>query len=133
MSSRHFIFFPLNFFFFYSCPISPPLFLSTLHTPLPPTFPTFNSCPWVKHTSSLASPFPMLFLTFPCLFCTYHLCFLFPVSFPPLFPHPLPAGNPPCDFHFCDSVPVLVVSFWFFFFVQLLTVVSLWSFYCSKF
>ena len=80
----------------------------------------------VVHISSLASPFPTLFLPSPCLFSTYHSCFLFPVPFPSFSPLPLPADNPPCDFHFCDSVPVLVVSFWFFFFVQLLTVVSLW-------
>ena len=54
-----------------------PLFLSPLfpfalyspshqHSPNPLT-----SCPWVVHVSSLASPFPILFLTSPCLFCTY--------------------------------------------------------------
>ena len=71
--------------------------------------PALNSCPWVLHISSLASPFPILFLTSPCLFCTYHLCFLIPVPFPPSSPQPFPANNPPCDLHFCDSVPVPVV------------------------
>ena len=42
--------------------------------PLPSAFPIpLSSCPWVIHISSLASPFPILFLTSSCLFCTYHL------------------------------------------------------------
>ena len=48
-------------------------------------------------------------LNLPCLFSTYHLCYLFSVPFPPLsLSHSL-TDNPPCDLHFCDSVPVLVV------------------------
>ena len=83
--------------------------------PFPPSFPHLSSCPWVMHKSSLASTFSILFLTSPCLLCTHNLCFLFPVPFPPS-PLPLPADNPPCDLHFWDSVPVLVVcsSSWFF-------------------
>ena len=77
--------------------------------PLPPTVPLFSSCPWVVHRSSLASTFPILFLTSSCLFSTYHLCYLFSVPFPPLSPSHYPADNPPCDLNFCDSVPVLVV------------------------
>ena len=75
--------------------------------PHPPGIPLLSSCPWVIHISFLASPFLILFLTSPCLFCTHHLCFLSPVPFPPLCP--LPTDNPPCHLHFCDSVPVLVV------------------------
>ena len=56
---------------------------------LPPTFPPYSSCPWVIVISSLASPFPILFLPSPCLFSIYHLCYLFPVPFPPS-PHPTP-------------------------------------------
>ena len=52
--------------------------------PLPPAFPLFSSCAWVIHISSLASTFPILFLTSLCLFSTYHLCYLFSVPFPPL-------------------------------------------------
>ena len=48
-------------------------------------------------------------ITSPSLFCTYYLCFLFPVPFLPFCPLPLPTNNPPCDLHFSDSVPVLVV------------------------
>ena len=45
----------------------------------PPTHPPppFSSCPRVIHTSSLASIFPILFLTSPRLFCACHLCFFF--------------------------------------------------------
>ena len=86
-----------------------PLYSPVPCTPLPPTFPPFSSCPWVVPISSLASTFPILFLTSPCLFSTYHLCCLFPVPFPPLSPLHFPTDNPPCDLHFCDSVPVLVV------------------------
>ena len=78
--------------------------------PLPPTFPPYSSCPWVIHTNSLASTFPILFLTSPCLFSTYHLCYLFSVPFPPLSLSHSPVDNSPCDLHFCGSVPILVVS-----------------------
>ena len=61
----------------------------------------------VSYISSLASTFPILFLTSFCIFSTYHLCCLFPVPFLPFSPSP--TDNPPCDLHFCDSVPVLVV------------------------
>ena len=86
----------------------PPLLPSVLH--LPPThIPRLSSCPWVIHINSLASPFPILFLTSPCLFCIYHLYFLFPVPFPPFSLLQLPVDNSPCDLHFCDSGPVLVI------------------------
>ena len=86
------------------------LFPSTLYLPNEhPPKPTHSSCPWIVHTSSLASPFPILFLTSPRLFSIYHLCYLFSVPFPPLSPSHSPTDNPPCDLHFCDSVLVLVV------------------------
>ena len=97
-------------------------FLPFIHffpAPSPPAFPSLSSCPWVihiSHISSLASLFPILFLISFCLFCTYHLCLLFPVPFLTFSPLPLPTDNPPCD-HFCDSVPVLVVSLVCFVFV----------------
>ena len=113
----------------YSCPIYFLPFIPLCSAPsLSPASLPLSSCPWVVSISSLASPFPILLLTSPCLFCTYHLCFLFPVPFPPFSPIPLPADNPPCEcgLHFCDSIPVLVVcliSFGFFFKVQSLIVV----------
>ena len=86
-------------------------FSPSLHSilPSPPTFPPYSSCPWVIHLSSLASTFLTLFLPSPCLFSTYHLCYLFSVPFPQLSPSFSPVDNPPCDLHFCGSVPVLVV------------------------
>ena len=86
-----------------------PFILLYLVLPHLPSFPHLFSCPWVIDTSSLTSPFPILFLPSLCLFCTYHLCFLFAVLFPPSTSYPLPADNPPCDLHVCDSVVVLVV------------------------
>ena len=81
--------------------------------PFPPSFPHLSSCPWIVHESSLVSPFPTLFFTSPCLFSMYHLCFLFPVPFPLLFPLPLPTDNPPCALHFYS--PSCVLSFCFCF------------------
>ena len=86
--------------------------------PIPPTFPPYSSCPWVIHISSLASTFPILFLTLPRLFSTYHLYYLFSVPFPPLSPSHSPVDYPPYDLHFGGSVPVLLVCldcFWFCF------------------
>ena len=34
---------------------------------------------------------------------------LIPYTFFPILPLSFPADNPPCDLHFCDSIPVLVV------------------------
>ena len=98
-------------------------FFSLLYSPLPCTapptsiLPHLSSCPWVVYISSLAPPFPILFLTSPCLFCTYHLCFLFPVPFPTFSFLPLPTDNPPRDLHFCEFV-LVVCLFWFCFFFQ---------------
>ena len=52
---------------------------------LPPAFPHLTSCPWVIHISSWASPFPILFLTFPSIFCTIYASYSLY-----LFPHSLP-------------------------------------------
>ena len=63
------------------------LLISLCPTPsLPPSSLPLSSCPWVVHKSSLAPSFPILFLTSPCLFCTYHLCFLFLVTLLPSSP-----------------------------------------------
>ena len=88
-----------------------PPFISLQHAyTLPPAFSPFTSCPWVIHISSLASTCPLLFLTSPCLFSTYHLCYLFSVPFPSLSSSHTPTDSTPCDLHFCDPVPVLVVA-----------------------
>ena len=83
--------------------------LCPVPAPFPPAISPLSSCSWVMHISSLASPFPMLFLTSPCLFWTYQLCFLITAPFLPFSPFLLPAGNPPNDLQIYDSVPVLVV------------------------
>ena len=102
----------LNIFIDYAIIVVPFLPLhSTPSCPSPPfPFPLFSLCPWLIHISSLASTFPILFLPSPCLFSTYHLCYLFSVRFPPLSPSHSPVDNPPCDLHLCGSVPVLVVG-----------------------
>ena len=98
-------------------------------TPTLSSIPLLSSCPWVTHIHSLTSTFHILFLTSPCLFCTCQLCFLFLVPFSPFSPL-LPADNPPCDLHFCDSVLVLVVClvflFWFLFLFFRFSCWSLW-------
>ena len=57
--------------------------------PLPPTFLPFSSCPWVIYISSLASTFPLLFLTssylLTTIYATYSL-YLFPLPPPPTAP-----------------------------------------------
>ena len=121
---------------YYTCPNFSPF--TTLHpvTPFPPAIPLLSSCPWVLYISSLVFPVPIIFLTSPCLFCIYQLCFLFLVPFSPFSPLLIPTDNSPCDLHFCDFIPVLVVClvcFCLCFYVQLLIVVSLLSFYCSYF
>ena len=100
--------------------------------PLLPAFPPFSSCPWVVHINSLASTFPILFLTSPGLFSIYHLCYLFSVPFPPLSPSHSPVDNPPCDLHFCASSCLLSLLLFLFQVWGLLTV-SLLSPYCSYF
>ena len=63
----------------------PPFIFFRSAWPLPPAFPHLSSRPRVTHITFLASTFPILFFTSPCLFSTYNLCYLFPVPFP-LFP-----------------------------------------------
>ena len=92
-------------------PIFPPLLPSAWFPPSLLWSLYFSSCPWVVHVSSLESPSPILFLTSPCLFCTYPIMLLNPYTFTPFFPFPLPAGNPPNDLHIYESSPVLVVCF----------------------
>ena len=89
---------------------SPPLYSLPPCTP-PPTHiaPLFSSCPWVIHISSLASTFPILSLTSPCLFSTYHLCYLFPALFPPFSPYLFRLITLQIISIVYDSLPVLVV------------------------
>ena len=124
---------------YYSFPNFPPL--APFH-PVPLNLqhsPALSSCPWDIHKSSLSSLFPIPFLTSPCLFYAYQLCFFFTV--PPLPPF-LPSLSPLKSLHVMSIsliVPVLVVCLVFvfivclFFYVHLLIVVSLLSFYRSYF
>ena len=91
----------------------PFIFLHPLPLLPPRSFPHLSSCPWVTHLSSFASPFPILFLTSPCLLCTYPVMLLNPCTFFPILP--LPTDYPPYDLHFCDSVPVPIVCLVFVF------------------
>ena len=95
-------------------PIFPLYPLSALHPQLS-SIPPLSSCLWVVLISYLNSLFPTLVLTSPHLFDADQLCFLFPVPFPPIPSLPLPAENPPCDVHFSDSIPVIVVCLVFVF------------------
>ena len=106
------LFIYFNIFIDYAITVVPFPPFTPLHPAHPslPLSPPYSSCPWVIHISSLASTFPnLLFLPSPCLFSTYHLCYLFSVPLLPLSPSHSPVDNPPCDLHFCGSVPVLVV------------------------
>ena len=102
----------LNIFYwlcYYSCPRFPTLPPSAWYRPSLQHSAPLSSCPWITRISSLASPFPILFLTSPCLFCVYQLCFLIPAPFPPVLPVCLQVGNLPNDLYVYDSVPGLVV------------------------
>ena len=73
----------LELFHFFS-----PLFPSMLH-PLTLLYSTpLSSCPWIVHISSLASPFPILFLTSPTSILCLPIMLLIPYTFPPFFPYP---------------------------------------------
>ena len=68
--------------------IFPPSLPSTQYSPIPSSNPSVSSCPWLMHISSLATLFPVLFLTSPCLFCTYQCVLLNLCIFSPIFPFP---------------------------------------------
>ena len=81
----YFYFYFFNIFIDYAItvvPFSAPPHSTPSCPPSPSHIPPYSSCPWVILISSLASTFPTLFLPSPCLFSTYHLCYLFSVPFP---------------------------------------------------
>ena len=57
-----------------------PLFSLLPGNPIPSSNLPLSSCSWVMHISSLATPFPILFLTPPCLFCTCPFVLLNPCT-----------------------------------------------------
>ena len=89
-----------HFFFPYIplCPASP----SRQHCP-----PQFMSMGRKCKFFGFSISYTILNLSLSVLYLQIML--LSPCTFPPILPRLLPADNPPCDFHFCDSVPVLVV------------------------
>ena len=103
-----FLFYFLNILYwlcYYSYPNFPPFAYPHPVSPISSSnHPSLSSCPWVMHLSSLASSFPIMLLTSPCVFCAYQFVLLNPCTFSPIFPFPLPTGNPPCDLHIYDSV-----------------------------
>ena len=80
----------------------------TLHPapPIPSAFSRLSSCPSVIHISSLTSPFHTI-INLPLSILYLPVMLLIPCTFFPILP--THTDNPPCDLHFCDSVPVLVV------------------------
>ena len=70
--------------------IYPPLPSSTQYSPFSLAILPLSSCLWVMHISSLATPFPILFLTLPYLFCNYLFILLNLCTFSPIIPLPPP-------------------------------------------
>ena len=97
-------------------PLYPPLYPHPLPSSIPPPL---SSCPCLVHISSLHSVSYTISMP-PTLFMP-NFILLLPCTFAPLSPFPLPTEIPPCDVHFSDSVPVLVVClvlvFFFFSFL----------------
>ena len=97
-------------------PFSPPLFPSVCMPPHPSILPPYfmsMGCTYKLFGSYIS------YITFNLLLSIFYLPFMLFIfcTFFPILPLPLPTDKPPCDLHFCDSVPVLVVSlvcFWFF-------------------
>ena len=83
---------------FFSSPLSP----SVLHTPFHQHSLPLSSCPWVLHTSSLASPFPILFL--PSLYFVLTIYASYSLY---LFPHSSPSLSPQITFHVIDISVIL--------------------------
>ena len=99
---------------YYSCPNFSPFSSLHLVPSFPPAILPLSSCPWVVHISSLATPFPILFLTSPVYFVPTNLYFLIPAPFPQFFPFPflislISADVPPTDLYIYDSVLVLLI------------------------
>ena len=83
--------------------------LCPAHT-LPPAFPAYSSCPWVIHIKFFGFCISYTILTLPLSIFYLPFMLLILCTFAPLSPSHSPVDNPPCDLHFCGSVPVLVVG-----------------------
>ena len=85
-------------------PIAPLHLVPPIPLAITPLVYVYGSC-----ISSLATPFPLMFLTFLCLFSVpTNLYFLHPAPYPPSSSFPLSTNNPPNDLRMYDSVPVLL-------------------------
>ena len=114
-----------GFFFIYFILLYYAIWLSQFFppSPLPPSTPNsfrpspyLRACPWVMHISSLATSFPILYLTSPWLFCNYLFVLLNPLTSSPISPHPPPIRQPPkCSLYpwFCLSSCLLSLFFRF--------------------
>ena len=128
-----FLFFLILIYFIdYAITVVP--FFSPLYSPLPCTspptiIPHLSSCPWVIHVNSLASSFPILFLTspyfVPTIYASYSLY---------LFPHSSLSLSPLITLH------VISISMTLFLFCCLLSLIFTFNwidmylylpFYCS--
>ena len=108
----------LHWYHFFS-----PLYPSALQPPAPSRT---LSCYFMSmgHTYKFFGfPISYTILKFPLPIFYLPLCFLFPVPFPPFYT-PISADNPPCDLHFCDPVPVLVVCLVCFYFSLLCSIID---------
>ena len=100
---------------YYSCPIFSPLYSPSPYNPSP------TSIPCLIHFHDLYNKFlgfsisyTVLNFPLPILYLLFILCI--PCTVSPLSSLPIPTDNSPCDVHFCDSVPVLVVCLVCFYF-----------------
>ena len=107
---------------FYSRPILfSPLYPPPPSTPIPSSIPpALSSCPChTRKFFGFSISYTILTLPLSILYLTITL--LMPCTFSPIPPS---ADNPPCDLHFFDSVPVLVVCLVYFCFCSLGSVVD---------
>ena len=92
--------------YWYMCHNISPLPPSTQHPTLPQAIPTPRPCPWVMCTSSLVTPFPMLYFLPTWPFCNYLFVLLDALISSPIFPqHP-----PTRQASKCSSYPWLSLS-----------------------
>ena len=111
-------------------PFFPPLYSpqpSSIPTPLVHIHGLYIQVLWLLHFLSCSSP-PLVYFV-PTNYTSYSL-----YHFSRSSPHSLRPDNPPCDLHFCDSVPVLVVAQFLFSFFRFSWQLGICChFYCSYF
>ena len=82
--------------------------------PASPPHPRLSSCPWVVHMNVLRLLHFLYILNFPLSILCLPIMLLIPCTFSLILPLSHPADNLPCDLHFCDCVPILVVCLAYF-------------------